>query len=116
MGLSDDRQSERLGQHASAADSPALAHAAVSVLIIADRCALGLATPISIMMPNRRGAPSGILIRNALGVHIAAGILCPVLGWLLSPMIAAAAMSLSSASDIGNALRLGRADIDVAPR
>jgi Cu+-exporting ATPase len=43
---------------------------------------------------------------NALGVPIAAGILYPVSGILLSPMIAAAAMSLSSVSVIGNALRL----------
>ncbi len=49
---------------------------------------------------------------NALGVPIAAGVLYPVLGWLLSPMLAAAAMSLSSVSVIANALRLGRADIE----
>jgi P-type Cu+ transporter len=43
---------------------------------------------------------------NALGVPIAAGVLYPVIGMLLSPIIAAAAMSLSSVSVIGNALRL----------
>jgi Cu+-exporting ATPase len=43
---------------------------------------------------------------NALGVPLAAGILYPVFGLLLSPMIAAAAMSLSSVSVISNALRL----------
>ena len=45
-------------------------------------------------------------VYNALGVPIAAGVLYPFTGLLLSPMIAAAAMSLSSVSVIGNALRL----------
>ncbi|MEO7998121.1 MAG: heavy metal translocating P-type ATPase, partial [Gemmatimonadaceae bacterium] len=45
---------------------------------------------------------------NALGVPLAAGALYPLFGWLLSPMIAGAAMSLSSVSVIGNALRLRR--------
>ena len=45
-------------------------------------------------------------IYNAVGVPIAAGVLFPVFGILLSPMIAAAAMSMSSVSVIGNALRL----------
>jgi len=52
------------------------------------------------------------LAYNAAGVPIAAGILYPFFGLLLSPMFAAAAMSLSSVSVIGNALRLRRVDLD----
>jgi Cu+-exporting ATPase len=47
-------------------------------------------------------------IYNVLGVPVAAGLLYPVFGLLLSPMIASAAMSLSSVSVIANALRLRR--------
>ncbi len=48
-------------------------------------------------------------VYNALGVPVAAGVLYPFLGLLLSPVIAAAAMSFSSVSVVGNALRLRRA-------
>jgi Cu+-exporting ATPase len=50
-------------------------------------------------------------IYNVLGVPVAAGILYPFTGLLLSPMIAAAAMTLSSVSVIGNALRLRKLEL-----
>jgi len=52
---------------------------------------------------------------NTLGIPIAAGVLYPFLGLLLSPMIASAAMSLSSVSVIGNALRLRQVRLETAP-
>ncbi len=52
------------------------------------------------------------LVYNAAGVPVAAGVLYPLVGLMLSPMIAAAAMSLSSVSVIANALRLRSAPLD----
>jgi Cu+-exporting ATPase len=47
-------------------------------------------------------------VYNAVGVPLAAGLLYPLFGVMLSPMVAALAMSLSSVSVVGNALRLRR--------
>jgi len=57
-------------------------------------------------MRNIRQNLAFAFLYNALGVPLAAGVLYPALGLLLNPMIASAAMSLSSVSVIGNALRL----------
>ena len=51
-------------------------------------------------------------VYNALGVPLAAGVLYPAFGILLSPIVAAAAMSFSSVSVVGNALRLRKIDLD----
>jgi Cu+-exporting ATPase len=59
-------------------------------------------------MRNIRQNLAFAFLYNALGVPIAAGVLYPAFGLLLSPMIAGAAMSLSSVSVITNALRLRR--------
>jgi len=48
---------------------------------------------------------------NVIGIPIAAGVFYPIFGWLLSPMLASAAMSFSSVSVIANALRLRRASL-----
>ncbi|MCC6194487.1 MAG: hypothetical protein IT518_08475 [Burkholderiales bacterium] len=53
-----------------------------------------------------RSNPGFALVYNALGVPVAAGVLYPAFGLLLSPLIAAVAMSLSSVLVVGNALLL----------
>ena len=58
------------------------------------------------MMRNIRQNLFFAFVYNALGIPIAAGVLYPFFGLLLSPIIAGAAMSLSSVSVIANALRL----------
>jgi Cu+-exporting ATPase len=63
----------------------------------------------SAVMRNIRQNLFFAFVYNAAGIPVAAGVLYPVFGLLLNPMIAAAAMSLSSVSVIGNALRLRRA-------
>ncbi len=55
---------------------------------------------------NIKQNPFFAFIYNSLGIPIAAGVLFPFFGLLLNPMIAAAAMSMSSVSVVGNALRL----------
>ena len=60
-------------------------------------------------------SPYAAFIYNILGVPLAAGVLYPFFGWLLNPMVAAAAMSASSLSVIANALRLRTAKLtDIA--
>jgi P-type Cu+ transporter len=63
-------------------------------------------------MRNIRQNLAFAFLYNAAGVPIAAGVLYPVFGILLSPMVGAAAMALSSVSVIANALRLARARLD----
>ena len=62
-------------------------------------------------MRNMNQNLSFAFLYNALGVPIAAGVLYPAFGLLLSPMIAAVAMSFSSVSVVGNALRLSKAKV-----
>jgi len=109
-------------------DAPALAQAEVGIamgsgtdiametagvtLVKGDLRAIARARSLSqAAMRNIRQNLFFAFIYNAAGIPVAAGLLFPVLGWLLSPMLAAAAMSLSSVSVIANALRLNRARV-----
>jgi Cu+-exporting ATPase len=104
-------------------DAPALAAADVGIamgrgsdvaiesagitLLTGDLTAVTRARALSLaVMRNIRQNLFFAFIYNAAGIPIAAGILYPTFGLLLSPIIAAAAMALSSVSVVGNALRL----------
>jgi Cu+-exporting ATPase len=110
-------------------DAPALAAADVGIamgtgtdvamssaqvtLVKGDLRAIARARSVSrAAVSNMRQNLGFALFYNALGVPIAAGALYPIFGLLLSPMIAALAMSLSSVSVVGNALRLSRTRLD----
>ncbi|WP_249383948.1 copper-translocating P-type ATPase [Chitinivorax sp. B] len=82
-------------------------HSAQVTLVKGDLRGIAIARHISVAtVANMKQNLLFALLYNALGVPVAAGVLYPFTGLLLSPMIAALAMSMSSVSVVGNALRL----------
>jgi Cu+-exporting ATPase len=109
-------------------DAPSLARADVGIAMGHGSDIAMESAPVTLIKGDLRGVVSAILLSratmrnirqnlffafvyNALCIPVAAGVLYPFLGIILSPMIAAAAMSLSSVSVITNALRLKEARI-----
>jgi Cu+-exporting ATPase len=83
------------------------------ILLTGDLAGLMRARRLSVAtMRNIRQNLTFAFLYNSAGVPIAAGVLYPVFGILLSPMVGAAAMALSSVSVIGNALRLAQTKLD----
>jgi Cu+-exporting ATPase len=110
-------------------DAPALAKADVGIAMGTGADVAMESAGLTLLKGDLRGVVRGVklaratmrnikqnlffaFVYNALGVPVAAGVLYPVFGILLSPIIAAAAMSLSSVSVVGNALRLRNVDLD----
>ncbi|MEM9591311.1 MAG: copper-translocating P-type ATPase [Pseudomonadota bacterium] len=109
-------------------DAPALAKADVGIAMGTGADVAVESADMTLLKSDLRGVARGVKLAratmsnikqnlffaffyNAIGVPIAAGVLYPIAGIVLSPMIAAAAMSLSSVSVVGNALRLRRVEL-----